>query len=87
MGGFSNAYYGGVAAAIAPSTFPNDLVMNYAVEEAVKRANLREGENEHGDRAVNGVSVPLGVRLAFGDINRRQLGGLIRQQVCGDPQR
>lgn len=87
VGGFSNAYYGGVAAAIAPSTVPNDLVMNYAVEEAVKRANLREGENEHGDRALNGVSVPLGVRLAFGDINRRQLGGLVRQQVCGDPQR
>ena len=84
VGGFSNAYLGAVLVAIAPSTVPEDMVFDYALEEAVRRANIREGPEEHADRALNMVSAPLGVQLAFGKIKRGQLGDLIRKQVCGD---
>ena len=84
IGGFSNAYFGGLAAAIAPTSVPDKLVLDYAIEEAVRRANLREGPDEHADRDLNEVSAPLGVQLAFGKIGRRQLADLIRKEVCGD---
>ena len=81
VGGFSNAYYGGLAARVGLFDMPNGY--DIAVSEGVRRANAREDPEETGDRNLNGVSVPLGVQLAFGRINRGQLGNLIRSQVCG----
>jgi hypothetical protein len=47
---------GGVAIAIALSTVPHKLHFEYAVEEAVRQANLREGPEEQADKNLNQVA-------------------------------
>jgi len=85
VGAFSNAYFGGAIAwgLTAPAIGSNGPASAIASTEAVRLANRREGANEHADRRLNGVAAPLGVRLAFGQTNRGEIGNFIRSNICG----
>ena len=83
-GGFVNAYYGGLALYTANSVGPLTNRNGEAIATAVllSEANKREKDNSSGDIALNGISVPMGVGLAFGSIKASDLPGQIRSAVC-----
>jgi RHS repeat-associated protein len=96
VGGFVNAYgtavkiaygamLGGPAAYLAAYGSAKTGALYYANDHENHDAqgnSLPDSPSHRADRALNGVSTPASVDLAFGFLNRNALGNRIRRDVC-----